>query len=690
MRLDMKARSAPTSRRREPTAQASRGTLPAGRASRPALPFVAAGILLVTALVFAPVVTFGFVTWDDGPYVFENTYVLSGLSPRTLAWAFTNHTPYWHPLTWMSHLLDVTLLGPGPHGMHAVNVAIHLANTALLLILLNRLTSRLAPSAIVAALFALHPLHVESVAWIAERKDLLSTCFLFASLLFYQRYARRPSAFRYAGVVSAFGLSLMCKPTFVTLPVLLLLLDYWPLARFASGSSLARLCVEKVPLALVSVASAVVTYIGQQRTGTVSGFEALPIGARLANAVVSYAAYLRKTVWPADLAAFYPYPTVPPSTLAVVTACLTLAALTGLALSLRRRRPYLLFGWLWYVITLLPVIGLIQVGNQAMADRFSYVPLIGIFVMSVWAAAEAARDRHARLVAGGAAVIALIGCTALTRAQVLTWSSATTMWIRVLEVTPDSFYAHSALGVELADQGNLEAARLHQEEALRLHPADPDAHNELGKLAADRGDLRAAIGYFAAAVERNQNFGEALHNLGTALLRSGRPADAIEPLRRASDLRPEDSSSRRLMGEALAATGRWREATEAFQSALRLEPDSAIGHFQLGWVLDQQTRLPEAIVQYEAAVALDKRFAEAFDSLGVAYGRTGDLDRARAAFETAVGLDSVRVNYRVHLALALERTGRHEEAVRQVEAGLRAAPADQSLVKLLEGLRGRR
>lgn len=652
--------------------------------------FVAFGVLLATLLAYFPVVTFGFVTWDDGPYVFDNPIVLSGLSFRTLAWAFANQTPYWHPLTWTSHLLDVTLLGPGPHGMHAVNVVIHLANTLLLLILLKRLTSRLMPSAIVAALFALHPLHVESIAWIAERKDLLSTLFLFTALLCYQYYARRPSALRYLGVAAAFGLSLMCKPTFVTLPVLLLLLDYWPLARLTSVSSWARIFIEKLPLALLSGASAVVTYLAQQRVGTMSGFEALPIGARVANAIVSYAAYLRKTVWPADLAAFYPYPTVLPGTLALTAACLSLAALTGLALTFRRRRPYLLFGWLWYLISLLPVIGLVQVGNQAMADRFTYVPLIGIFVMAVWSAAEATRDRRARFVAGGAAAMAVIGCTAVTRAQVSTWSSAAAMWSRVLEVSPDSYYAHSALGVELADQGHLEAARLHQEEALRLHPADPDAHNELGKLAADRGDLKTAIGHFAAALERNQNFDEALHNLGTALLRSGRPADAIEPLRRASESRPEDSSSRRLMGEALAATGRRREAAEAFQAALRLEPGSAIIHFDLGLVLDEETRLPEAIVHYEAAVALDKRFAEAYDHLGVAYGRIGELDRARTAFERAVAIEPMPANYRVHLALALERTGRHEEAIRQVEAGLQVAPADPTLLNLLGALRGRR
>lgn len=665
---------------------------PAARTGLTELSFLslAVGLLIATALVFLPVFQFGFVTWDDGPYVFENPIVLSGLSARTLAWAFTNHTPYWHPVTWISHLLDVTVLGPGPHGMHAVNVAIHLANTLLLLILLRRLTSRPMASAAVAALFALHPLHVESVAWIAERKDLLSTLFLLGALIGYAGYARRPSAVRYACVAAAFGLSLMCKPMFVTLPVLLLLLDYWPLARLSSMSSFGRLCREKLPLVLLSGASAVVTYIDQQRVGTMSGFEALPFGSRAANAVVSYAVYLRKTVWPVDLAAFYPYPDLRPSTLVVATACVVLAGLTGLAIVLRRRMPYVLFGWLWYVISLLPVIGLVQVGNQALADRFTYVPLVGIFVMTVWTAAEVARERHGRLMAGLAAAAAVIACTAVTRAQVMTWSSAATMWSRVLEVTPDSFYAHSALGAELADQGNLEAARRHQEEALRLHPSDPDAHNELGKLAAERGDFDAAIAHFSAALERKQNFAEAQHNLGTALLRSGRPADAIEPLRRASDLLPQNARSRRLLGQALGATGRWPEAADAFQSALRLEPGSAVIHFELGVALDEQARLPEAIVQYETAIGLDKQSADFYGRLGVAYGRLGELDRARAAFEAAVALSPMRSDYRINLAKALARTDRRQEAIQQLEAGLRATPNDRNLLNLLDDLRGRR
>ena len=535
---------------------------------------LASGILIVTAFVFFPVVHAGFVTWDDGPYVFANPMVLGGLSVRTVKWAFTNHTPYWHPVTWISHLADVTLLGPEPQGMHAMNLAIHLANVLLLFVGLTRLTSRVVPAALVTALFALHPLHVESVAWIAERKDLLSTFFFLAALNAYVAYAQRPGRLRYAGVAIAFALSLMCKPMFVTLPVLLLLLDYWPLARLANGPSLTRLCLEKVPLALLSIPSMIVTYVGQERTGTVSKLATLPLPARAANASVACAAYLRKTVWPSDLAAFYPYPDAWPMP-AVAVSVAVLLALTTVAIALRRRMPYLLFGWLWYLVSLLPVIGFIQVGNQSMADRFTYVPLVGIFVMIAWAADEAVRGPRARMIAVAAAVVVLIACATVARAQVYTWSSSTTMWSRVLEVSPDSVYAHSALGAELADQGDLQAARAQQEEALRLRPSDPDAHNELGKLDAERGDLEHAIRHFSAAAERRQDFGEAFHNLGTALLHAGRPADAVAPLRRAVDLLPADAGSYNGLGLACARVGNLDEARIAFEKAAALDPASA-------------------------------------------------------------------------------------------------------------------
>lgn len=560
-------------------------TSPAAPVHTGRLPFalLASGLLAATALVFAPIVQFDFVTWDDGPYVFGNPRVLSGLSLRTIAWAFTSNTPYWHPLTWISHMADVTLFGPGPHAMHAVNLAIHLANVLLLFVLLRGLTSRLVPPAFVAALFALHPLHVESVAWIAERKDLLSTLFVLVSLIAYAGYARRPGAIRYAGVAAAFVLSLMCKPMYVTLPALLLLLDYWPLGRVAGGASPARLCLEKAPLALLSAASMIVTYIGQQRTGTMSQFAALPLDARAANAVVSYAVYLRKMVWPVDLAAFYPYPAERPAAV-VIASVLVLAAISAAALGLRRRTPYVIVGWLWYLLSLLPVIGFIQVGNQAMADRFTYLPLVGIFIAIAWLAADAVRQPAGRALAGAAAIAVLAGCAALTRAQIATWSDGAAMWTRVLEISPDSADAHSALGAELADRGQLQAARAHQEEALRLRPSDPDAHNELGKLDAERGDRQSAIRHFSSAVQYRPAFGEAWHNLGTALLRSGRPADAVEPLRRATELLPEDAGSRLRLAEALAAAGRTGEAIEQLESGLRAAPDDPM-------FLDLLTRL---------------------------------------------------------------------------------------------------
>jgi Flp pilus assembly protein TadD len=315
----------------------------------------------------------------------------------------------------------------------------------------------------------------------------------------------------------------------------------------------------------------IVTFIGQQHTGTVSKLTALPFGTRAANAFVSYAAYLRKMVWPTDLAAFYPYPDAIP-TATVIVSVAVLLSISALALALRHRLPYLLVGWLWFVVSLLPVIGFIQVGNQAIADRFTYVPLLGIFVMVAWAAADTLRGTRGRAIAGVAAIAALLGCATLTRAQVQTWSDGAAMWTRVLEVTPNSYYAHSALGAELADRGDLESARAHQQQALRLRPSDPDAHNELGKLDAERGDLESAIGHFSAATRSNQDFGEAFHNLGVALLQARRPADAIGPLQRAVTLLPQDAGSYNKLGSACVQTGRLEEARVALERAVALDP----------------------------------------------------------------------------------------------------------------------
>lgn len=648
----------------------------------------ALAILVVTSIVYSPALKFDFVSWDDGAYVAQNPEVLKGFSPQTLGWAFLNQTPYWHPVTWMSHLLDVTVLGPGPHGMHTVNIVIHLANCALLLILLERLTRRTALAASATMLFALHPLHVESVAWISERKDLLSTFFVLLAFIAYHRYTKIGSRSRYAVVVVAFCLSLMSKPMFVTFPVLLLLLDYWPLARFGSARSILPLLIEKIPLAFLSGLSAVVTYIGQQQTGTMAKADALSMGARVANALVSYVAYLRKTAWPTDLAAFYPYPVNWWSGSTLIVCSLVLISITALVFAFRRQRPYLLFGWLWYLLALLPAIGLVQVGNQAMADRFTYAPLIGVFVAAVWTTADVApRWKNGRSVLGLFGSVILVSCVVSTRAQLLTWSDSLALWSRVLAVSPDSYYAHSALGDELATRGQSDAARGHQEEALRLRPTDPDAHNSLGILEAERGNLEAATRHFSAALQLNPAFAEAALNLGTAFVKSGRPADAIAAFRQASELLPQDANARRLLGEALMGVESWAEAVDVLRPASDMEPNSAVIHFDLGFALDQMDRRQEAIIHYESAIAVDKSFAEAYSRLGTAYARTNDIEHARRAFEAAVSLAPTRPDYRSNLALAYLRLGRSQEAMREIETGLRGTPDDRNLLALRAAIR---
>jgi protein O-mannosyl-transferase len=345
-------------------------------------------LVLVNVAVFGAVRHFDFVTWDDPPYVTENPIVRAGLTWSGVVWAFTTaHGPYWHPLTWLSHMLDVQLYGLHAGGHHLTNLVLHVSNSVLLLLLLRRMTGALWKSAAVAALFAVHPLHVESVAWVAERKDVLSTLFWILTMWAYLTYARRPGAGRYAAVLLVFALALMAKPMVVTLPLILLLLDVWPLGRVSL--SWHRLVLEKTPMFALSAAAGVATIVVQQRVGALAAITSVTPGLRVANALVSYGNYLAKTLWPARLAALYPYPQSLPAWPWLLTCGFGLAAISVAAVRLAPRRPYLMMGWFWYLLTLLPVIGLVQVGPQAMVDRFTYVPLVGVFVIVVWGASDA-------------------------------------------------------------------------------------------------------------------------------------------------------------------------------------------------------------------------------------------------------------------------------------------------------------
>src|SRR5437660_12724311 len=505
---------------------------------------VAVLLAVATLAVYAQVAGHGFVSYDDPDYVSGNPYVRAGLTRAGLSWALTTgHAGNWHPLTWLSHMLDCQLFGLRPGAHHLTNVLLHTANSLLLFVLLRGMSGALWPSAAVASFFALHPLHVESVAWVSERKDVLSTLFWMLTLLAYWRYTREPSLRRYLPVLVLLALGLMSKPMLVTLPLVMLLLDVWPLgrlplaapeggdtpcversarrqevrpgshprarkarrsealprARRATWPPGLRLVLEKVPLVALAAASSVFTFVVQLHGGAVAPVDALPFQARVANALVSYAAYLGKMIYPAGLVIFYPR--VPLPAWQVAAAGLALVAGSLLVIRLAPRRPWLLVGWLWYVVTLLPVIGLVQVGDLAMADRYTYVPLIGPFIMLAWSAAEIVRRRPAwRSTVAASAGVLLAGCAVATGLQLRYWRSSMTLFEHAVEVIPDNYVAHLSLGNALAEQGRLDDAIAHYSAALRVKPDLATAHGNLGVILARQGTPEEAGAQYAAAL----------------------------------------------------------------------------------------------------------------------------------------------------------------------------------------------
>ncbi len=554
----------------EPRGEESGGGVSGGKASR-CLPWCVAAVLSVLVVsVYWGVGDHGFVNIDDDLYVYENPAVLRGLSLDGVSWAFrSTHAFNWHPLTWLSHMLDVELFGPSPGWHHRVNVLYHLLNTVLLFGVLWRMTGGLWPSAFAAALFGVHPLHVESVAWVAERKDVLSTLFWLLATGAYARYARRPGTARYLLVMGLFALGLLCKPMLVTLPLALLLLDYWPLGRMAPPGGAAAvpgrvhwpavpaLVREKVPLLALSAASCAVTYVAQARGGTVGQWEHYPLAARAVNAFGAYAAYLGKAVWPSSLAVYYPHPASVGAGVPAWAAAgwvLLFCGLFAAALGASRRRPYLAVGWLWYVGTLVPVIGLVQVGGQSHADRYTYVPLIGIFVAVAWGVPSLlAGWRQRRVALGALAGASLLALSAAAWAQAGYWRDSVALFTRAAAVTDGNWLALYNLGHACNRLGRHPEAVDHFREALRIKPDYANGWNNLGVSYIGLGRHGDAIGCFREALRLRPDLAEAWNNLGVCHGAFGRFSEAAGCFREALRLRPDYPDAQRNL---LAANSR--------------------------------------------------------------------------------------------------------------------------------------
>jgi len=538
---------------------------PTPRASVFSLVLVAA-----VALVYLQVGNHEFLLYDDPNYVTDNPHIRSGLTLANILWAFSSfHDNNWFPLTWISHMLDVQLFGLEAGWHHLGNVALHSANSILLLLLLNRLTGCIWRSAIVAALFALHPLHVESVAWVAERKDVFSTLFLFLTLHAYLRYTERPGVGRYILTVLLFTLGLMAKPMLVSLPLIMLLIDYWPLHRLSTQNALLPLLKEKFPFAALALVSCVVT-VAAQKEG-ISSLKSVPFLHRLGNAAVSYTAYIGKTVLPLDLSVFYPLQ-LKPSPWQPVTATLVLAAISLAVWHWRKRSPYLLVGWLWYLIMLVPVIGLIQIGMQAMADRYTYVSLTGLFILAVWLGSDiASRSRTTMRLAAGASVIVIVIYAGMAWRQVSYWKSNNSLFTRALQLNRENFIASHVLGILSAQKGDQVEALTKFEDAISSAPWFAPSYLSAGNTLMDLDRTNEALAYYETALSIFPT-AAAHYNLGSALHRLGEIEEAVKHYRLALRLAPANVDYLNNLGIALAEQEDIEAAVQLFREALRLDP----------------------------------------------------------------------------------------------------------------------
>ena len=584
-----------------------------------------------------------FINYDDPLYVTENVQVRQGLTWEGIAWAFCGTAAgNWQPLTLLSHMLDVQCYGLKPWGHHLTSVLLHVINTLLVFLVLKRMTGAAGRSFFVAALFGLHPVHVESVAWVAERKDVLSTLFWLLTLWAYVCYTqnvtrsrwpmagteeitsasnpshvtRRQSLF-YGLALLFFSLGLMAKPMLVTMPCILMLLDYWPLKRW-EGKGAWFLIVEKTPFFLLSAAASLVTFLTQKAVNTLAPLTALPLSARVENAFVAYGRYLGKLFCPVNLSVHYPYPDKWPW-LTVILAFTLFAAISFFAVSLRRQQPYLLVGWLWFVGTLVPVIGLVQVGEQSMADRYTYVPLVGMFIFLTWGMDALTQHwQRQTLILSVFGSAAIIACAVLTHKQVAWWKNSETLFRHAALVTGDNYKAHALLADALSREKRFPEAAGQLQEAIRLAPNIPDLHYHLGTTFEDGGRMDEAITQYQETLKLNPNLIDAHNRLGMALGHKGLPDEAIRQFQEALCLAPRANDIHYNLGNALARTGRLPEAAIQLQEALKLKPDDASARNNLGVVLFREKRINEAIQQLQEALKLQPDYSEARKNLAIA------------------------------------------------------------------------
>jgi tetratricopeptide (TPR) repeat protein len=630
-------------------------------------------LVLVTLGIYFQVGTFEFINYDTPTYVYENRYVKDGLTANGIKWAFTTlHFSNWHPLTWLSHMLDVQLYGLEPGRHHLTSVLLHVANILLLFGILRRMTGDVWRCSIVAVLFALHPLHVQSVAWVAERKDVLSTLFGLLTLVFYLRYVTYRGIGRYLLMLLFFILGLMAKPMIVTLPFVMILLDYWPLQRYPfqivnkvnnadrSSDTIFFLITEKIPLIVLSAGSSLVTLIAQKVGGAVGSIETFPFNLRMANALTAYMSYILKLFWPVNLAAIYPYNWELPAW-QVWAACFFITGISWISIKWYQSRPWFLVGWLWYLGTLVPVIGLVQVGTQAMADRYTYIPLIGIYIIIAWGLFDLlARWRYRKVALVTIAVALISVLMVVSWKQIGYWKNTVTLLKRAVELTGANYKAYNNIGQGLLMTGKTGEAIKHFKMALEINPRSAIAHFNLGLAFSEQGRLNEAFESCAEAVRIKPNFAEAHYCQGKAQLRLGKPDQAVLNYQQAIKIDSTHVEVYNNLGNALFRLGKHDKAIASYKQAITIDPTYAQAYKSLGEFWYHTDQAEKALPNFMQAIKINPQFAEAYNGAGAALIRMGEAQKATAFFREAVKIDPDYVAAQNNLKNTLATLGKNK------------------------------
>ncbi len=632
-------------------------------------------LVVTTISVYWQVRNYDFVNFDDGTYIYENSHVQKGLTLESITWAFTTiYASNWHPLTWLSHMVDCHIYGMSPGRHHLTNLLLHVANSLLLFFVFRKMTKSFWQSGFVAALFAIHPLHVESVAWVSERKDVLSTFFWMLTMWGYTRYIEHPAVNRYLLVVLFLALGLMSKPMLVTLPFVLLLLDYWPFCRFrfkrsgGSGNSqqksnALRLVWEKIPLFVLVTMSSALTFYAQKKGGAVRSLEIYPFKIRIANALVSYVKYVGKMVYPSKLAVLYPHPGMLPWW-KIGGACLLLVYISFLAIRVVKQSPYFAVGWLWYLGTLVPVIGLVQVGRQSMADRYTYIPLIGIFIIIAWGVPElVAQWRHRKIWLAILATVVLTILMATTWKQIGYWKNGITLFEQTLKITSNNYVSHNNLGNALDKQGRTTEAIEQYLIATRIKPDYAEARNNLGNALQKEGHVEEAIEQYLKALRIKSDYAEAHNNLGNALEKQGRIAEAFEHYLQTLRIKPDFVEAHNNLGNALHKQGRFEEAIGHYLQALQIKPDYAGAHYNIGNALAENNRQDEAIAHYTKALKIDPEFADAHINIGIVLEEQDKVAEAIEHYQKALSVEPMSPMVLEKLARSFKRLKKYQKAL---------------------------